>query len=80
MDTFNTKDLCMDTYGTYLQAVDSIEAKIQVGADGRADYVRLKGAEARVSLLANAQVSQAARRLGDSLSRYNPDDPLLVSP
>jgi hypothetical protein len=70
------QDLRMNTYGTYLQAVDSIEAKIQVGADGQADYVRLKAAEARVSLLANAEVSQAARRLGDSLSRYNPDDQL----
>jgi hypothetical protein len=67
------QDLQIATYGKYLETVDGIEAKIEVGRDGNADYVRLRAAESRVALLASRQLRRAAARLADALSRWTPD-------
>jgi hypothetical protein len=67
------QDLRRQIYTNYLQTVDGIEAKIQVDTDGKADYVRLRTAEASVSLIAHrSNVREAAERLADSLSAPKP--------
>jgi beta-mannanase len=67
------QDLQIATYSKYLETVDGIEAKVEVGRDGSADYVTLRAAESRVALLASPKLRQAAARLADALSRWTPN-------